>query len=76
MNHHLLRDLVELGLWDEDMKSELILNNGSVQVSWITSRIQGWVRSYNLRSRDHEILDLSDHDLRSNKSQKLGTVVM
>ncbi len=32
VNHHLLRDLVDRGLWDEDMKNELILNNGSVQV--------------------------------------------
>ena len=32
VNHHLLKDLVERGLWDEDMKNELILNNGSVQV--------------------------------------------
>lgn len=31
VNHHLLRDLVELGLWDENMKNQLIVNNGSVQ---------------------------------------------
>ncbi|KAG8256133.1 Ribonucleoside-diphosphate reductase large subunit [Homalodisca vitripennis] len=31
VNHHLLRDLVELGLWDEDMKAQLIQENGSVQ---------------------------------------------
>lgn len=31
VNHHLLRDLVELGLWDEDMKNHLIQENGSVQ---------------------------------------------
>lgn len=31
VNHHLLRDLVELKLWDEDMKNALIQNNGSVQ---------------------------------------------
>lgn len=31
VNHHLLRDLVDLGLWDEDMKNALIENNGSVQ---------------------------------------------
>lgn len=32
VNHHLLRDLVERGLWSDDMKNELIVNNGSVQV--------------------------------------------
>lgn len=31
VNHHLLRDLVELGLWDDSMKDQLIVNNGSVQ---------------------------------------------
>lgn len=30
-NPHLLKDLVELGLWDEEMKLELISNKGSVQ---------------------------------------------
>ena len=32
MNHHLLKDLTELGLWDESMKHKLIAHNGSVQV--------------------------------------------
>ena len=32
VNHHLLRDLVERELWDEDLKNELIMNSGSVQV--------------------------------------------
>ncbi|KAK9496816.1 hypothetical protein O3M35_012969 [Rhynocoris fuscipes] len=31
VNHHLLRDLVELKLWDDNMKNELIKNNGSIQ---------------------------------------------
>uniref|UniRef100_T1HAX5 RIBORED_LARGE domain-containing protein n=1 Tax=Rhodnius prolixus TaxID=13249 RepID=T1HAX5_RHOPR len=31
VNHHLLRDLVDLKIWNEDMKNELIKNNGSVQ---------------------------------------------
>ncbi|MFN4123457.1 MAG: ribonucleoside-diphosphate reductase subunit alpha [Flavobacteriales bacterium] len=31
VNKHLLRDLVELGLWDEDLKSKIILANGSIQ---------------------------------------------
>lgn len=31
VNKHLLRDLVKLGLWNEDMKEQLIMNNGSVQ---------------------------------------------
>uniref|UniRef100_A0A146L2M3 Ribonucleoside-diphosphate reductase large subunit n=1 Tax=Lygus hesperus TaxID=30085 RepID=A0A146L2M3_LYGHE len=31
VNHHLLRDLVDLKLWDDDMKNALIENNGSIQ---------------------------------------------
>ncbi|TMW46296.1 hypothetical protein DOY81_008624, partial [Sarcophaga bullata] len=31
VNHHLLRDLTELDLWDEDMKNKIISNRGSVQ---------------------------------------------
>merc|ERR1712168_938160 len=31
VNQHLLRDLTELDLWDDNMKNELVANNGSVQ---------------------------------------------
>ena len=31
VNKHLLLDLVELNLWDEDLKQEIMRNNGSVQ---------------------------------------------
>ncbi|XP_042892046.1 ribonucleoside-diphosphate reductase large subunit-like [Penaeus japonicus] len=31
VNHHLLRDLTELGLWDDDTKNEMIAKNGSIQ---------------------------------------------
>ena len=31
VNKHLLEDLVDRGLWNEDMKEELMRNNGSVQ---------------------------------------------
>ncbi|XP_013779959.1 ribonucleoside-diphosphate reductase large subunit-like [Limulus polyphemus] len=31
VNHHLLKDLTERGLWNEDMKNQLISQNGSVQ---------------------------------------------
>lgn len=32
VNHHLLKDLTEAGLWDEKMKQQLIAHNGSIQV--------------------------------------------
>jgi len=31
VNKHLLKDLVELGLWNEELKNELIAANGSIQ---------------------------------------------
>lgn len=31
VNHHLLRDLTETDLWDEEMKNQIIHNNGSIQ---------------------------------------------
>merc|ERR1719334_1238116 len=31
VNHHLLKDLTELGIWDEAMKNQIIANNGSIQ---------------------------------------------
>jgi ribonucleoside-diphosphate reductase alpha chain len=31
VNKHLLKDLVELGLWNNDMKNKVIAANGSVQ---------------------------------------------
>lgn len=31
VNHHLLKDLTDQGLWDENMKNRLIANNGSIQ---------------------------------------------
>lgn len=31
VNKHLLKDLVELGLWDNDMKTKIISQNGSIQ---------------------------------------------
>ena len=31
INKHLLKDLISLNLWDEEMKQQLMVNNGSVQ---------------------------------------------
>ena len=41
VNKHLLKDLVELGLWDNDMKNKIIAANGSIQqISEIPSNIK------------------------------------
>ncbi|EGD80976.1 Rrm1 protein [Salpingoeca rosetta] len=31
VNKHLLKDLVEMGLWSDEVKDQIILNNGSIQ---------------------------------------------
>ena len=33
VNKHLVQDLTELDLWNDDMKNTLVAHNGSVQVS-------------------------------------------
>lgn len=41
VNKHLLKDLVELGLWDNDMKNKIIAANGSIQqIAEIPSNIK------------------------------------
>ena len=33
VNHHLLKDLTDLGLWTEDVKLQMIADKGSIQVN-------------------------------------------
>lgn len=41
VNHHLIKDLTELDLWDDDMKNEIIAEYGSVQnISRIPQKIR------------------------------------
>ena len=35
VNQHLMKDLTELGLWDEAMKHQLIAHGGSIQVRYV-----------------------------------------
>jgi len=41
VNQHLLKDLTELGLWDETMKHKLIAYGGSVQVRALAVKTEG-----------------------------------
>ena len=46
VNHHLLSDLMELGLWNNDMKNLIIVHNGSVQsIPVIPERIRETYRT-------------------------------
>ena len=42
MNKHLVNDLIELGIWDTNLRDDIILHNGSVQD---IERIPIWVRN-------------------------------
>jgi ribonucleoside-diphosphate reductase alpha chain len=39
VNKHLLKDLVQLGLWNNDMKNRIIAANGSIKISTIFQQI-------------------------------------
>jgi len=45
VNHHLLKDLTERGLWDDQMKNELIASNGSVQALDIPDDLKALYRT-------------------------------
>ena len=61
VNKHLLEDLVELGLWNEDMKQELMRANGSIQhIESIPGDIKELYRTvWELSMKD--IIDMSRH---------------
>jgi ribonucleoside-diphosphate reductase alpha chain len=61
VNKHLLEDLVERGLWNEDMKQELMRNNGSIQnIEGIPEDIKELYRTvWEMSMKD--IIDMSRH---------------
>lgn len=61
VNKHLLEDLVDLGLWNEDMKQELMRANGSIQhIEDIPEEIKELYRTvWEMSMKD--IIDMSRH---------------
>ncbi len=61
VNKHLLEDLVNLGLWDEDMKQELMRANGSIQhIETIPAEIRELYKTvWEMSMKD--IIDMSRH---------------
>jgi ribonucleoside-diphosphate reductase alpha chain len=59
VNKHLLHDLVDLGLWNETMKQELMRNNGSVQDRY-SSRLKRLVYK-TVWEMSKDIIDMSRH---------------
>ncbi len=61
VNKHLLEDLVQLGIWNEEMKQELMRNNGSIQnIENIPVNIKELYRTvWEMSMKD--IIDMSRH---------------
>jgi ribonucleoside-diphosphate reductase alpha chain len=76
VNKHLLIDLVELGLWSEDLKNEIIRANGSIQhIEGIPQEIKELYKTvWELSMRD--IIDMAaDRGLFIDQSQSLNLFV-
>jgi ribonucleoside-diphosphate reductase alpha chain len=61
VNKHLLQDLVELGLWNENLKQEIMRNNGSIQnIAIIPTHIKELYKTvWEMSMKD--IIDMSRH---------------
>jgi ribonucleoside-diphosphate reductase alpha chain len=76
VNKHLLLDLVNLGLWNEDVKNQLITNNGSIQnIDVIPDNIKELYKTvWEMSMRD--ILDMAaDRGIFIDQSQSLNLFV-
>ncbi len=61
VNKHLLKDLVDMGLWNEDLKQELMRSNGSIQhIEGIPNDLKELYRTvWELKMKD--IIDMARH---------------
>jgi len=73
VNHHLLRDLTERGLWSDDLKNEIISNNGSIQnVECIPSEIKALYKTVWEISQKLVIRQAADRGAYIDQSQSLN----
>lgn len=73
VNHHLIKDLTELGLWDDDMKNQIIANNGSVQeVESIPAEIREIYKTIWEMSVKHQIQMAADRGAFIDQSQSFN----
>jgi len=72
VNRHLLRDLIERGLWTEDMRMQLIAHNGSVQNLELPSDLKSLYKTvWEIKQRT--ILDMAaDRGVYIDQSQSLN----
>ena len=76
VNKHLLHDLIDLGLWNEDMKNALMASNGSVQnIEGVPENIKDIYKTvWEISQRD--IIDMAaDRGLFVDQSQSLNLFV-
>lgn len=76
VNKHLLKDLVKLGLWNDDMKNQIIANNGSIQnIEEIPQNIKDLYKTvWEIKQRD--IIDMAaDRGAYICQSQSLNVFV-
>lgn len=76
VNKHLLKDLVKLGLWNDDMKNKIIANNGSIQnIEEIPQNIKDLYKTvWEIKQRD--IIDMAaDRGAYICQSQSLNVFV-
>merc|ERR1711899_399813 len=73
VNQHLLRDLTELGVWSDDVKNEIISNNGSIQaVACIPDNIKKLYKTVWEISQKNVIRQAADRGAFIDQSQSLN----
>jgi len=73
VNQHLLRDLTELGVWSDDVKNEIISNNGSVQaVACIPDHIKKLYKTVWEISQKNVLKQAADRGAFIDQSQSLN----
>ncbi|XP_002741928.2 ribonucleoside-diphosphate reductase large subunit [Saccoglossus kowalevskii] len=73
VNHHLLKDLTEMGLWNDDMKNLLIANNGSIQsIDGIPDHIKKLYRTVWEISQKNILIMAADRGAFIDQSQSLN----
>lgn len=73
VNYYLMKDLMKLGLWDEDMRKRIIINNGSVQnIEGIPQNIKNiYKTAYELKQM-HLVQQSADRGKFIDQSQSLN----
>ena len=72
LNKHLVRDLIERGLWSSEMKDEILRHKGSVQYCYNSGRLEGIVQDTWEIKQKHVIDMAADRGAYIDQSQSLN----